>query len=150
MVAASSPVPALAVRSLLPGDEAFLFDTWLRSCRKCERHRHLPAGVYFGDVHRQIESIIASAMVTVTMAVDVERLVGFIATERLGGATRILHYAYTKGPDRQKGVFGHLAHAVGLDLARPFYYVSHPPMASVMARRFPAAVYRPDILGMPR
>lgn len=143
----------VAVRRMRAGDEAFIYRSWLKGCRRCARHADLPSTVYYSDVHDQVEKLIAAPVVTVLLAVaphDDDEFFGFTCTERLAGETKVLHFAYTKLGDRRRGVFRQLAAAAGLDLRRPFFYTSHPPMATDVARALPHAVYRRDILGLAR
>lgn len=147
------PRAEVAVRRMRIGDEAFIYRSWLKGCRRCERHQYLPAAVYYDDVHDQIEGIIAAPVVTVLLAVephDDNQFLGFTCTERLAGSTSVLHFAYTKKEERRRGVFRALAAGAGLDLRRPFFYTAHPPAANDLARAFPHAVYRRDILGLAR
>lgn len=149
---ARSPV-RVAVRPMRAGDEPFVFRGWLKACRRCERHRHLPAPVYYSDVHAQLERLIAAPVVMVALAVaeeDPTAFFGFICTERLAGEPRILHFAYVKREARRRGVFRRMAGAVGLNLERPFFYTHHTFVVSELVRAFPAAVYRRDVLGLPR
>jgi hypothetical protein len=144
---------AIAVRRMRPSDEAFVYRSWLKACRRCARHETLPSAVYYGDVHDQIERLIAAPVVSVSLAVDPgddDVLVGFLCTELIGGEPRVVHFAYTKSDDRRRGVFRGLARAAGLDLRRPFFYTAHPPTASDVVRAFPQAIYRRDILALAR
>lgn len=150
---AVAPSLEVAVRRMRPGDEPFVFRSWLKSCRRCERHRNLPSSVYYGDAHEQVERLLAAPVVAVHLAVapaDATQFYGFICTEILAGATRILHFAFVKGAARRRGVFRSMARGAGLDLSRAFFYTAHPYMASAMAERFPTAVYRRDVLALPR
>lgn len=153
MVVNAQPPLTVAVRPMRRGDEAFVFRSWLKACRRCERHRHLPSSVYYTDVHDQLERLMAAPVVGVALAsspADPSELFGFICVEQLAGEPRVLHFAYTKRDERRRGVFRQLAAGVGLDLRRPFFYTSHPFMAGYMAQAFPTAVYRRDVLALPR
>lgn len=147
------PRAEVAIRKMRATDEAFLFHSWLKGCRRCARHADLPSAVYYDAQHELIERLIAAPVVTVLLAVDPandDTFFGFICTERLAGETKVLHFAYTKQGDRRRGVFRQLAAAAGLDLRRPFFYTAHPPMATDVQRSMPHAVYRRDILGLAR
>jgi hypothetical protein len=142
----------VAVRLWSPDDEAFVFRNWLKSCRRCALHSGLPADVYFADHHAAIERLLhARTYVSLHVgAGEGGELYGFIATETISAAPRILHFADVKSERRRQGVFRQLAAGVGLDLTKPFFYTAHPPAATPMARAFPLAKYSPRILALLR
>lgn len=153
-VAREAEAVSAMAREMRPADEPFLYNSWLRACRKCPRHEGLPSQVYYQDTHEQIERLIrARPVVSVLMAVGIDNddsLLGYICTEKLGGEVSVLHFAYVKKDHRKQGLFRWLAHQAGLELRRPFFYTAHTPIMNDMGKVLPHAVYRRDILNLMR
>lgn len=146
-----SPTLSMATRPYRKSDEPFLFHAWLRTFRKSAFTKHLPNDVYYQEQHRLIEKLLSSSETTMAVAPENEdTLYGYITVQRLAGDPCVLHFAYVKQEHRRKQVFARLAKAAGLNLRSGFFYTHAPPMTGQLVRKFPAAVYRRDVLELIR
>jgi hypothetical protein len=96
---------ALVLRPMIPGDERFIFSSWLRSYREGARSaRDVSRSIYFIEHHRLVERLLGRGRALIAAdAEDPTNILGYVVGERTGPVA-IIHYAYVKAPFREIGI----------------------------------------------
>lgn len=96
----------VAVRDAEPGDEGFVYNSWLRSYRDAPAVNGTPSAVYYRYHHPLLEALLARPEVSVLVACDPsspDRIHGWLCSEP-AGTVLVCHYAYVKQIWRRKGI----------------------------------------------
>lgn len=134
-------------RLAMPGDAAFIADSWLKSYRKSAEK--VPGPVYYAEHRYIVENLLPRCSVQVAHHVeDVHQILGWCAVQPLplksGNTVRVLHYAYTKQPFRRLGVCRRLlAGLVGVG----DFYSHHTQPGEAIARKL-GLVFNPYLAGV--
>lgn len=134
-------------RLAMPGDAAFIADSWLRSYRKSADH--IPGPVYYAEHRHVIEGLLPKCTVQIAHhAEDVHQILGWCAVQRIalqsGNSVWALHYCYVKQPFRRLGIASRLL--AGLVGAGDF--CSHQTAAGAAVARRLGLVFNPYLAGV--
>lgn len=146
----SDATSQLKIREYQPGDEAFLYATWLKAYRhSSEFARRIRDVVFFERHHQAIEGILKRPRVSVLVAClddSHDTILGYLVTERYNDRP-VIHYCYVKLSFRRMGVASAL-----LDVARVspneslFSHRAGEDDMVWIERRFPGLVYDPYLI----
>lgn len=98
---------AVAVRPVRRADQAFIFDSWLKSFRGGDGVKPIPEQLFYGYHHKVVEKLLKSGCVAmIVSADDADYIWGYAVFETMGtaeGKVLVLHYMYLKGQFRKAG-----------------------------------------------
>lgn len=128
-----------SLRPYQPTDEAFLFNSWLKSYRNSDFARALRNDIFYSMHHLVIERILQRPTTQVLIACDPtapDVVYGYLVAERVGGPP-IYHFLYVKAAFRRAGIAKALLEATGASSGLAFF--THATKDSLaIARAFPA------------
>lgn len=103
----------LIIRDAEPGEENFVYNSWLHSYRSSHFARPIESKTYYAFHHAIIERILARPTCTVLIATHKDTptiILGYLVLESLEKPT--IHFVYVKQPFRRLGIakalLGHL------------------------------------------
>lgn len=86
-------------------DEAFIFNSWLRSYKTSQDAKGVPDEMYYKGQHKVIEDTIAVSNTAVSYhAEDPDHILGYIVYEYDEPSTCIIHWVFVKKPFRENGI----------------------------------------------
>jgi hypothetical protein len=137
----STPV----LRHLAPGDEALIFNSWLKSY-KSQQDRDdtgLPGWMYWRYYHEKIESLLKSAETRVLCDMDLPSFIfGWICFER-APAFSVVHYIYVKSGFRRIGLARMMITQADLDCSSVVYTFQSKTAKDLAAAKCEAAEFVP-------
>jgi hypothetical protein len=91
----------ITVRDLQPGDESFVYSTWLKSLyHRSKLFNEVPADVFYANYHKHVEHLLRVSTVRVAcLTEDQDVILGWAAYNK-----NTLHYAFTKQVWRSQGI----------------------------------------------
>ena len=102
----SEKLPVKLRRNLLPSDEGFIYNSWLKSHRSSAEVKRMDNDVYY-DNHKQIIANILerpeTSVLLIVNETDEDHIYGYGVFEQLGDAV-ICHYIYVKYNYRKFGL----------------------------------------------
>ncbi len=117
-------IPSVAYREAGDGDQAFIMDSWLRSCKHSRYVGPIPMDEYTATMSKWVGNILKRDGVQLILAVNPEfedQIFGFICVER-GFRFPVVHYCYVKQPYRKLGIARGLFEASNISLDGEFQF----------------------------
>lgn len=144
----------VAYRLARESDQAFLMDSWLRSCKHSRFIGPIPMDEYAACMSRWVTAILKRPGVEVLIACnpeDDDQIFGFICHEQ-GFRLPLVHFTYVKQPFRKFGIARGLFGAAKIDLNRAFQFTFQSRDMDLAQRRgkFPAAKWTPLYARFPK
>lgn len=120
-------------------DEAFIYNSWLKSNRA--QHANMPNGDYFEHYKAIIADVLYKSIVAIACDPnDPEFIYGYLVIRPIDDVN-IIHYAYIKKPFRRFGILKQLAKSQNLNLNEPILITCKAPE---YFKKY-TLVYRPDL-----
>lgn len=126
------------LRDFAPGDEAFIFATWLRSYRASRIAGALEPELYFFEQQKVIARLLKSADVRVASSPDEARQIfGWIVGKRPDArppAIAVVHYLFVKGEYLEMGLGRKLLAEIVPPAGASVFFTHMPPATSPVDR----------------
>jgi hypothetical protein len=139
--------PHISIRPHTPGDEAFIFATWLRSYRhSSDFAKPISNSVFFPLHHAVIQRILDRSSTRVSVACSSsspDTVLGYLVTEDF--VRPVIHFAYVKRDFRRQGILTLLLKEAGLEPNRCFY-THRTHTASHFEKLYPGLSYNPYLI----
>lgn len=129
-------------------DEAFIFNSWLKSFKDSPMMAGLSTTIYYKEMHETIKRILEDKTSHVLMACDPdddESLYGYVVAQTIGAAL-IFHWVYVKHPLRNFGIGRNLELAVKTHVPHEsIAYSLRTKLTDILTRK-ESYVYNPFVL----
>lgn len=91
-------------RDMAAEDNAFVYNSWLKSFRNGTMNRNVDNSIYFHNHHKLIDKILQRSTIVVCCdAKDPKIIFGYVVYEKIDGQF-VLHYIYVKNIYRKLGI----------------------------------------------
>lgn len=132
------------IRPRIPGDEAFIFGTWLQGhYEKSLFAKGQDWATYKALHHQVIERLLERGSTLVACASDFPtQIFGYLCHE---GPGEVLHYVFVKGPFKRNGIAGQLMAEAGFTKTKPFVFthLNNSDLVHQLRKKWPLGKYNP-------
>lgn len=108
MTAAAALQPTIEFRQATTADEAFIFDSWLRSQWKLDAREKMPSTIFFAGQRQRIDRLLPRSRVIIAYSpADATEALGYVVAEA-SWKTACVHWLYVKSTFRRLGIASRL------------------------------------------
>lgn len=99
-------VPPVVYRQATAADQAFIYNSWLKSFRSMSSWaKAIPAAIYFGNHKLVVAKLLEDSGVLIAANPDdPEQIFGYAVYQPTAGRVAVLHWLYVKHPYRRLGI----------------------------------------------
>lgn len=133
------------LREMISGDEAFIYNSWLKSyldsIRELKIFKGLKNEVYYEGQHKKIEDLFHRCNTVIACSQeDKDQIYGWACYEETAQDT-IIHFIYVKGPFRRMGIGTYLYTQITNE--KPVWYTHESMFISAVAKKFGKITFNP-------
>ena len=135
----------VAIRSAMPEDLNFIFNSWLVSYRNGKPTHNIDNPFYYAGQHKLMERIIRQSKILLAVdAENTEDIYGYLIWEEIDGVF-VMHYAYVKQTFRRLGLIHKLLKEAGRNSELTGIYTHDSKCAKFVGQRL-NLYYNPYVL----
>ena len=140
-----------AIREYRDDDEAFIYNSWLKSFRGAHFSGVLPSDLYYEAYRTLIDRILFDDRTSIAVCHNIEnenQIFGYAVAADLGEHQPVLHYIYVKDPFRRAGIMKELVRHLQIERLERFFYTFRTGICKKLTGPtgvFPMASFKPSL-----